>query len=378
MHDECCGGHRLPRRQVLQGGIAAAAVGTLGAVAAGPGSALAASATGKMRAIDIHAHYFPETYLDVLANEGERYGFKYTPNTSESFFIGKQSYQTKFTDLKIRLAEMDAQGVKVHALSLTAPMLYWADAEVSHKLARAFNDGASAAHAAHPDRFVGLLTLPMLDPDRALDELNRASQLPGIRGVYLGTNIQDRDLDDPLFTPIFARIEALGLPIFLHPLKTVGGARLKDYYLYNLIGNPVDTAIAAAHLIFGGVLDRFPKLEIALPHSGGVMPILMGRWDRGYKMRAVLKQVNPLQTVPDLPQKPSAYLRRFTYDTVAHSKDTMKFVISQVGIDRIMLGSDYCFAMGDENPVETVHRLGLDAKQQDMVLRGTAARLLKL
>ncbi len=372
MHEDCCGKHAVPRRQVLQGGLAAAAVGAVGAAssaAVAPRAATAAPAGGA-RAIDIHAHYYPQAYLDVLGEQGKQYNFDYRA-APDGFFIGPQHYETKFTDLTLRLADMDARGVQMHALSLTAPMLYFAEPAVSQRLAVAWNDGASAAHQAHPDRFVGLATLPMGDPDRAVDELNRASQLPGIRGVYLGTNIQDRDLDDPMFRPVFARIEALALPVFLHPLKTVGGERLgvKPYYLNNLIGNPLDTAIACAHLIFGGVLDRYPKLDVCLPHSGGVMPILMGRWDHGTKVRPELKH---------MPRPPSEYLRRFTYDTVSHSKPIMQFVISQVGIERIVLGSDYCFDMGDERPVEVVEALGLDSEQRELVLRDNAAKLLKV
>jgi aminocarboxymuconate-semialdehyde decarboxylase len=372
MHEDCCGAHALPRRHVLQGGIAAAAIGAVGAGAGAatlPRAALAAPGAGA-RAIDIHAHYFPQSYLDVLGTDGQKYNHGYRA-AADGFFIGQQHYEKKFTDLDLRIADMDARGVQLHALSLTAPMLYFAEPAVQQKLAAGWNDGASAAHQAHPDRFVGLATLPMGDPDRALDELNRASRLPGIRGVYLGTNIEDKDLDDASFRPVFARIEALGLPVFLHPVKTVGGDRLavKPYYLNNLIGNPLDTAIAAAHLIFGGVLDRYPTLEVCLPHSGGVMPILMGRWDHGTTVRAELKH---------MPRPPSDYLRRFTYDTVSHSKPIMQFVISQVGVDRVMLGSDYCFDMGYEHPVEVVEGLGLDSEGRELVLRDTAAKLLKV
>lgn len=371
MQDECCGGHGLPRRQVIQGGLAAAAAGALGggSAAAAPGTALAAAGSGGGRAIDIHAHYFPQAWLDILAEGGKPHGFDYRA-APDGFFIGPVHYAAKFTDLSLRLAEMDQQGVEMHALSLTAPMIYWAPPELSVRLARAWNDGASAAHQAHPKRFVALATLPMVDPDRAVDELDRASRLPGIRGVYLGTNIDDRDLDDPRFLPVFARIEALGLPVFLHPLKTVDRSdRLKPFYLANLIGNPLDTAIACAHLVFGGVMDRFPKLDVCLPHAGGVMPILIGRWDHGAQVRKELAH---------LKRPPSEYLRRFTYDTVAHSSKIMKFVIAEVGIDRIMLGSDYCFDMGYTHPVEVVDELGLNDRERQMVLRGTAAKLLKV
>jgi aminocarboxymuconate-semialdehyde decarboxylase len=366
MDQKCCGGDRLPRRRLLQGGLAAAAIGAVGADTTRRASAAEGTAA---RAIDIHAHYFPEAYLDVLAVEGKRYGYD-CEKRGDGFVIGPVHYAQKFTDLEQRLAEMDEIGVAMHALSLTAPMVYFAEPEAQELLARTWNDAASAAHEAHPGRFVALATLPMGDPDRALAELERAAKLPGMRGVYLGTNVAGRDLDDSRFTAIFAEIEAKGLPVFLHPLNTLASERIgKAYYLSNLIGNPLDTAIAAAHLIFGGVLDRFPRLDIALPHSGGVMPILMGRWDHGRNVRPELKH---------LAEPPSAYLRRFTYDTVCHAEPILKFVIAQVGIERVMLGSDYCFDMGDAHPVDVVDSLGLDAAQRQQVLRGTAARLLKI
>jgi aminocarboxymuconate-semialdehyde decarboxylase len=365
MPDETSSGQDVARRELLQTGLAAATIGALGGLQTGAATQAKERGPG---AIDIHAHYFPQPYLDLLGEEGQRYGLPYRP-APDGFFIGEVHYARKFTDLELRVADMDARGVSVQALSLTAPMLYFAEPGLAYRLARAWNDAASAAHVAYRDRFVGLITLPMGDPDRAIDELTRANTLPGMRGVYLGTNIEDRDLDDPRFAPVFARIEQRGLPVFLHPLKTVGGERLKPYYLSNLIGNPVDTAIAAAHLICGGVLDRFPKLEVCLPHSGGVMPILMGRWDRGAQIRPELKS---------LKKPPSAYLKRFTYDTVCHSKAVLRFVIAEVGVERIMLGSDYCFDMGYDRPVEVVTELGLDPNERAQILHGTAARLLKL
>jgi aminocarboxymuconate-semialdehyde decarboxylase len=371
MQAEGCETQGLPRRQIIRGGLAAAAVGALGAggTAAAPGAGAASAGGAGAHAVDIHAHYFPQAFLDILGEAGKPHGLDYLA-APDGFFIGPVHYQAKFTDLALRLAEMDQRGIATQALSLTAPMLYWAPPELSERLARAWNDAASAAYQAHPKRFVGLATLPMGDPDRALGELDRAAALPGIRGVYLGTNIEDRDLDDPRFTPVFARIEALGLPVFLHPLKTLDRSeRMKPYYLANLIGNPLDTAIACAHLIFGGVMDRFPALEICLPHAGGVVPMLIGRWDHGATVRKELAH---------LKRPPSDYLKRFTYDTVAHSPRIMQLVIDEVGIERIMLGSDYCFDMGYRDPVAFVDRLGLAESERRMVLRGTAATLLRV
>lgn len=324
-------------------------------------------------AVDIHAHYFPQAYLDLIASEGKRYGASYEM-TPKGWLIRTPAanngpLSVKFIDLKQRLADMDAQGVAVQALSLTSPMLYWADEELSSKLAVAWNDAASAAHHAYPSRLVALLTLPMPYPARALEELNRASKLPGMRGVYMGTNVNHRDLDDPLFEPIFARIEELDLPIFLHPIQGVGGQRMKPFFLFNLLGNPFDTTIAAAHLIFGGVLDRHPKLTFGLSHAGGALPLLIGRLDQGWKVRS---------EVPHLRQAPSAYLQHFTYDTIVHSKSAMEFVINEVGVERVMVGSDYCFNMGYARPLEFLQQLDLTTAQRRMMRGGNAARLLKL
>jgi aminocarboxymuconate-semialdehyde decarboxylase len=210
----------------------------------------------------------------------------------------------------------------------------------------------------------------MLDPDRALDELARASKLPGVRGIYMGTNIDNHDLDDPLFEPIFTRIETLGLPVFLHPLAPiVGGSRLQPFFLNRLVAYPFDTTIAACHLIFGGVMDRHPNLLFVLPHAGGVLPNLIGRLDHGW---------NAIPAAKHSAQIPSAYLHRFMYDTIAHSKPMMEFIISQVGVERIMMGSDYCFAVGYDRPVEVVEQLHLSSEQRKMILGGTAAKILKI
>jgi len=361
----------LSRRQVLKAGLTTAAALALNGPAEAIAQDLPAPASNG-RVIDIHAHYFPETYLDLVATDGKRFDAAYY-TTDKGWFIktpagGNGPLPTKFIDLKARIADMDRQGVAIQAISLTAPMLYWGDAELSTKLAKAWNDSATAAHQAYPTRLIAFLTLPMLYPDRALAELERASKLPGMHGVYLGTNISGRDLDDPLFEPVLARIEALDLPIFLHPVETEGN-RLRPFFLSNLLGNPMDTAIAACHLIFGGVLDRHPKLQVCLPHAGGVLPILIGRIDRGWKVRDELKH---------LPQAPSAYLQRFTYDTITHSKPIMEFVIKQVGSERVMVGSDYCFTMGYDRPVQFLDQVDLTSTQRRMILGGNAERLLKL
>ena len=381
--EECTCIEELSRRKLLKAGITAAAAVAMGR----PSESLAESQAEReaqskqalrkagARAIDIHAHYYPKNYLEAIGEEGKRFNCEYRM-TDQGFYTktpaGNQGpLPTKFIDLKQRIAEMDATGVTVQAISLTTPMNYWGDAEMSLKLAKEWNDGASAAHLEYPSRLVAFLTLPMLFPDHAMDELNRASKLPGMRGVYLGTNIEGRDLDDPMFEPVFARIEALDLPVFLHPLTTLGGNRTKPYYLSNLLGNPFETAVAASHLIFGGVLDRHPKLQVNLPHGGGVFPILIGRLDRGYQVRSEFDHAK-------MPNPPSSYLQRFTYDTIVHSKSIMEFVIREVGAERVMIGSDYCFDMGVDRPLDLLEQVNITNAQRKMILGENAARLLKL
>ncbi len=326
-------------------------------------------------AVDIHAHYFPDSYIKLIIEDGARCGARYVDGTPGPLIhvdgdIPAGPITREFIDLALRIAAMDRQGVQCQALSLTQPMAYFEDGDFSLGLARAFNDAASAAHLAYPDRLVGLATLPLTHPTLALEELERAVRLPGMRGVYFGTNTGRQELSDLSLFPIYERIQELGLAIFLHPVKQVGFDRLQPYFFRNVLGNPFENALAAGHLIFGGVLDAFPRLEVCLPHAGGALPFIAPRIDRGHSYHPDCRH---------LPRPPSSYLKRFTYDTIGHSDRVLRFLIDLVGCERIMLGSDYCFKMGYERPVDVVNQLqGLSAAQREMILKGTAARLLHL
>jgi aminocarboxymuconate-semialdehyde decarboxylase len=328
-----------------------------------------------VRSIDIHAHFFPRAYLELIAAEGEPFGMTCEPDRPGGPVISSEGrrgnvLEARFIDIEARLASMDAQGVDVHALSLTSPMVYWAGDDLAMRLSRAFNDGCAAAHEAHPDRLVGLAMLPMHRPELALEELDRAAKLPGMRGVYMATRIDGMELSDPSLLPVFKRIEALGLPVFLHPNSVLEPARLARFYLRNLIGNPTESAVAASHLIFGEVLDNCPDLVVCLPHGGGSFPYLIGRIQHGWGVRPECKH---------LLKGPIDYLRRFWYDTVTHSAPALSYLIDQVGADRVMLGSDFCFDMGYERPVEAVTRHGGIAEaDQARILGCNAAALLGL
>ena len=325
--------------------------------------------------IDTHAHYFPQPYLDLIAKKGPRVGARVEQDSQGRTFIQVGlSLRTGpidplFIDLDARLKEMDRQGVQVHVLSLTQPMVYWADDDLGIALSMAFNDAVSAAHRQHPDRLYGFACLPLQNPRLALEELERVAKLPGIRGVYAATGVRDRDLSDPSFFPVYERMQALGLPLFLHPMM-VNNERMKQFYLINLCGNPFETALAASHLIYGGVLDAFPKLEISLPHAGGALPILRGRLDRGYEIRPECRH---------LPRRPSEYLKRFTYDTISYDAGVLQDLVELVGAERIMMGSDYCFDIAYEEPVKIVTGMKtLSDEQKQMILGGNAVKLLRL
>lgn len=325
--------------------------------------------------IDIHAHWFPKRWLSELERRGPAHGLVWeeVSGLGPRFRHGHLSTGPtgpRFIDLQARREAMAAQNVSAQALSLSQPMVYWAGREDGYALASLYNDCLAEAHQADPDRFVGLATLPLQAPDLALTEIERLASLPGIRGVCIATCVLERDLSDPIFTPIWERLEAANLPVFLHPTFVLAPERLERFYLTNLLGNPFETAVAAAHLIFGGVLDRFPRLEFVLPHAGGAFPWLVGRLRRGWEKR---------QDLRPLSSDPLSYLRRFYYDTIGYSPDVLDYLLRHIGADRIMMGSDYCFPIAYEQPVEIVSaHPGLSDSDQLAILEGNAQRLLRL
>ncbi len=325
--------------------------------------------------IDIHAHYFPEEFLRLIGENAAAYGieWKMVPGAGPQFKIGHLAtgpVGKRFVDLDTRLQAMDEQKLQAHAMSLSQPLTYWAKADFAQRLSEVYNDALAAAHEKHPARLYGLATLPMHVPALAAAEAERAANLPGMKGVYVATQVNGKDLSDASFFPVYERIEALGLPLFLHPVHVLAHERLTPFYLTNLLGNPFESAIAAAHLIFGGVMDRFPRLTVVLPHAGGAFPWLVWRLKRGWEKRPELKNV---------PHSPADYLRRFYYDTVGYSDHVIDYLAKVIGADRILMGSDYCFPIAYEQPVEVVAgHPGLDPAAKEAIIAGNAKRLLGL
>ncbi len=324
--------------------------------------------------IDLHAHWHAPEFVALIEKEGNGNGAKVSRDAKNQVVMEAPGlgtvFQNQYVSLEVRLKAMDEMGVDIHALSETSPMVYWAPPALALKLSQVYNDALTAACQKYPTRFVGLMTLPMHVPDLAVQELERAAKLPGIKGVYIATAINGKNLDDKAFWPVYARCEAMGLPLLLHPINPVGADRMRSYYLRNFIGNPVDTGIAAASLIFGGVMDAFPKLEVVLPHAGGITPILIGRWDHGSSVRPETKHMT---------KAPSTYLRRFHYDTISHSPQIMLNIIRQVGADRVVLGSDHPADMSLERPVDFVQSIPeISSSDRELILSSNAKRLLHI
>jgi aminocarboxymuconate-semialdehyde decarboxylase len=361
----------IGRRKFL-GGMAAVGGALLAGCAGAP--AKRGMRGYNVRVIDAHAHWHSPDFVALLEKEGAANGAKMGRNSRGQVTFTFPGYTTVFQeaymDPALRLKEMDAAGVDIHALSLTSPMVYWAPPAFGLKLAQTYNDSLAALTLQYPQRFYGLLTLPMQAPQLAVQELDRAANLPGMRGVYLATHVMGKNLDDKAYWPVYERCEALGLTILLHPTDPVGAERMRSYYLRNFLGNPYDTGIAAASLMFGGVMDAFPKLEVVLPHAGGTFPALIGRMTHGSAVRPETKHMK---------KPPMEYLRRFHYDTISHSPQIMGDIIRMVGADRVVLGSDHPADMSLERPVDFVESIPqLSLYERELILGGNSARLLKI
>jgi aminocarboxymuconate-semialdehyde decarboxylase len=315
--------------------------------------------------IDAHAHWAPQGYIDYAKQQGGA--------------ISGGPIDPKMHDLEARLKWMDERNVKTHVLTLSGSMPWqWASQDAAVKFARIVNDAAVAAHQAHPDRFIAGAAIPMRAPKAALAELDRIAGAPGMRAVHLPNSVEGIDyLFTPAYEPFVARCEELGYPILFHPLdgqpNHYGGTeRLAGAdFIYNSLGFPFETATTAVKFILSGYLDKYPKLDVVLPHSGGCFPYIAGRVEHSIKKGAVAAAAKLKGSMRD-------YIRRFHYDTLAYYPETLRFMIELVGVDRVVIGTDNYAKMDVEQPNALVESLKLPEADLQKILRGNAAKLLRI
>jgi aminocarboxymuconate-semialdehyde decarboxylase len=326
------------------------------------------------KTIDIHAHILTQETIRLLQREAPQIAPKLSQMDDQFATLDVagtiyRNFPRGGWDLDRRLQDMAASKVDVQVLSVSPQTFVYAQpSALASVFARIQNEELARLAKARPDRFLAIATLPMQAPKQASEELRHAVTVLGMRGAQIGSNIAGRNLDDPAFEPVWATAAELDAFMVIHPGNVAGADRLRAYYLNNLIGNPLDTTIAAACLIFGGVLERHPKLNFVMVHGGGFIPYQGMRWVHGWDVRPEPKV--------HLKHSPEKYLDRFLYDTILHSKKTLEMLIAMVGADRIFLGSDYPYDMGMLDCVRHVRGLDITEAQREKILHSHAAKIL--
>jgi len=324
--------------------------------------------------VDIHCHIAtPECQplvRDLFTPDTDPFTRFSTAETQEINQRMFASVVPKLTSPEERLKDMDAMGIDMQVIS-PSPMqyYYWTNGELGLQLAQLQNNRVAEIVQAYPARFVGMGTIPLQDIERAVQELRRIVRDLGLRAVEVSSNVNGVDYDDPRFAPFFATAEELEVLIFMHPIGFTDAGRLRDYYLTNVIGQPLESTVAVSRMIFAGVLERHPRLKFCVAHGGGYLPYYAGRMDHAYTVRPECQR--------GISRPPSTYLRQLYYDSVIYTGDTLTSLLEKVGSDHVLLGTDYPFDMGEADPIGLISKtrtLSRTAKEQ--VWGGNAARLL--
>jgi aminocarboxymuconate-semialdehyde decarboxylase len=328
-----------------------------------------------MRIVDMHTHALSRSVEPLLAGRFDPMRNPYLRDMSpESRATDAEQSGTVprlMLDVAERRAQMRRMGVDMQVVApAPAQQHYWADEDLLVALSRAQNDDMAAFVAQDPARLAGMGTLPMRFPDRAVAEATRAVEELGLVGFQIDSHVEERELSDRAFDPLYARLSALRAPLFIHPLGFSHGQRLAPFFMVNSVGQPLEEAIAISHLILGGVLDRHPALDVVIAHGGGYFPFYAGRMDHAWKVRP---EVRRLASAP-----PSQYLKRLWFDTCVFRPELIETLVAMVGADRVMLGSDYPFDMGDTDPVALVRQARLDEADCAKILSTNALRLFRL
>jgi aminocarboxymuconate-semialdehyde decarboxylase len=328
--------------------------------------------------IDIHAHAIVPELEPIVRNEDgfrrelERMAASASADSARhNRDLMRTVYAPRFANVGERIAAMDAMGIDVQAVS-PAPTQYhyWANRGVAERITETANAGVATLCANHPDRLVGLGTVPLQHPEFAAAALEHALADHGLRGVIVNTNVNGIDLADPHFEPFWSAAERLGALVFIHPMGCALDGRLVPYYFSNVIGNPAETTVALAHIVFSGLLDRHPRLKICAAHGGGYFPFYIGRFDHGWRVRPEAKTCA---------RPPSEYLAQLSFDSLVYDARQLDYLIRIAGASRIVLGTDFPFDMGVDDPIARLNAAAGLSREDRAAIRGlNAARLLGL
>jgi aminocarboxymuconate-semialdehyde decarboxylase len=326
--------------------------------------------------IDLHCHWESKQVMDRMHAEADRLGKVSLTVGSE---LTRQVNRRQMAEIRpqmesvdVRLADMDRMGVDIQAVAHFPPqMYYWADPEVAADVFPTMNDDLAELVATHPDRLMGMGNLPLQDTELAIAELARCMDDLGFRGIQISTRVENEELSAPRLEPLWDEVERRGTVVVIHSSGHDNQRRLDHHYLINVVGHPIEGAMAASHLIFSGVMERHPDLKIVLVHGGGYLPPYAARMDHAYHAREDVRE--------GLPLPPTEYLKRFYLDTMVFAEDQLGFLIDKYGADHIVLGTDYPYDMGETDPVGLITRtVGADATTIAAIAGGNAARLLGL
>jgi len=330
---------------------------------------------GRVKRVDVHSHVLPLEMVEAIRKRPRDYQMRVEGAAEKELFIRDDRHTTpvyaEFHDADAKVEGMDRKGIDVSVISVTPVVFfYWLDAEAGLAAVRLMNDGIARMVAKRPDRLRGMATLPLQDPDAAVAELERVAKEHGFRSVEVGCRVRGELVSEPRYRPVLRRAQELGVFLFAHPY--VAGALPPDlgcYYLGNLAGLPFDTALMAAHLMFGGALDELPALNFVLAHGGGHLPYQIGRLAHGHKVRKEARAHTS--------RTPLELLRRFYFDALTHDADALRFLVGKVGADRVTIGTDAPFDMAEENPVAMIEALtGVSEREREQILGLNALALL--
>ncbi len=326
-----------------------------------------------MTVVDFHNHYYPDVYLSEIESGGSSVRLaRDRSGTTRVYYPGDYNVVVQgHRDLEERIRVMDAMGVDVQAISLTTPGVHVEERKRGVALASLVNDAFAEAGDRYPGRFAPLAALPLQDPGASVKEAERAVKALGARGVLLFSHVNDRALDHPDYLPLFEAVEDLGVPVFIHPTNPRSLEGIEEYRLTAIVGFLFDTTVAAARLIFSGVLERFPRLTLVLGHLGGTLPYVVERMDRGFHAYAECRA--------HLSRPPSEFVKQMYVDTVNFEPHALRMAVGLLGAGHLLFGSDYPHEVGSVGKaIGAVRGLGLPAEEEAMVLGGTAERLLGL